>query len=346
MVDEVKQKRKTAPRRAVEVISRVKCEIRKQIRQDMDERLKRRRFAEDTRAKYLAEHVKQLKAEYGVHKEHTNVFDPTATVGLGLLDEMSLVEMQERLVKNQHRCEELLTHKRSDMNAAREATKNRLAKRAANIKEIRETAAEKNLRARHNRQRRHLQLDEAFECTQNSLLLEAVDNLNCKHVALTDNLKKLREEQHTRNNQISCGDGAQGMKKTHNELLKGAERIAKIKQCCSLELIAQHEAIKIKEERQNLLVRSSYEAEQRRSHAQTEDRLRQATLEMVQLQKVDAAHKKKTYTSQKKRHKEKISSITDPYTERINSISVIRARRHTSRESPGIDSGALTLFKI
>ena len=52
----------------------------------METRLKHRQDENDARAKALAEHVKRLKAEQSVHRDHTNFFDPTDTVGLGLLD--------------------------------------------------------------------------------------------------------------------------------------------------------------------------------------------------------------------------------------------------------------------
>ena len=40
--------------------------------------------------------IRQLRTHI-VHKPEVKVFDPTTSAGLGLLDEMSLVEMEERL---------------------------------------------------------------------------------------------------------------------------------------------------------------------------------------------------------------------------------------------------------
>ena len=47
--------------------------------------------------------MRQLKALSEVPRKHVKVFDPTESVGLGLLDEMSLVEMKERLSINKVR---------------------------------------------------------------------------------------------------------------------------------------------------------------------------------------------------------------------------------------------------
>ena len=96
LVGQVKGERESAPRRAVECVLSKKKEIREGVQYDVETRLKLRQDEAEARARALAEHVKRLKAEHSVHQVHRKIFDPTDTVGLGLLDEMSLVEIPTR----------------------------------------------------------------------------------------------------------------------------------------------------------------------------------------------------------------------------------------------------------
>ena len=62
--------------------------------------------------------IRQLRT-HTVHKPEVKVFDPTTSAGLGLLNEMSLVEMQERLTINKSREESEVTEKRQAIVANR-----------------------------------------------------------------------------------------------------------------------------------------------------------------------------------------------------------------------------------
>ena len=67
--------------------------------QDIKCRLHEQDLHDKKRTKMLTQRVKQLKAEHSVHSKNMNIFDPTDASGYGLLDEMSLVEMHQRLAK-------------------------------------------------------------------------------------------------------------------------------------------------------------------------------------------------------------------------------------------------------
>merc|ERR1719305_1768691 len=71
-----------------------------ELQQDIKCRLHEQDLHDKKRTKMLTQRAKQLKAEHSVHSKNMNIFDPTDASGYGLLDEMSLVEMHQRLAKN------------------------------------------------------------------------------------------------------------------------------------------------------------------------------------------------------------------------------------------------------
>ena len=334
LVGEVREKREIAPRAAIESILKKKNEIREGVQRDMAMRLKNRQGEDNTRALALTEHVKRLKAEHSVHRDHTNFFDPTDTIGFGLLDEMSLVEMQERLAKNRKRDEEHREEKRMGLVAARNAKRDRLAERVKTIKHVREAAAEKNQKTRLYQARRASDFQAAIKHEEERVLLALVEHLKEKRAAVHNYRECLQEEEErTKKDQLFAGAGEQlKEKKAHEELLKGAERMAKSNQRLSLETTSKYEATKSKERHQSLQNRMLKEATHRKVHARKEGLVKEAAQEMMGMQKEAIADKKKHYFDQKQIHKERMEIIADPYTRHVNELSVSRARRHAAHQ--------------
>jgi hypothetical protein len=99
IVRDVIQERETKPSEAVEkVIEQRKVESEK-LRFEL-EALRSQKQQEDALEEIIkADRIRQLKALNTVHRKHVVVFDPTETAKVGLLDEMSYMEMKERLEK-------------------------------------------------------------------------------------------------------------------------------------------------------------------------------------------------------------------------------------------------------
>ena len=68
----------------------------------------------------------------------TKGFDPTETAGYGLLDEMSIAELRERLEYNKMLREQEITAKREDNLKAKEDGVKKILDEAAKIQEARE----------------------------------------------------------------------------------------------------------------------------------------------------------------------------------------------------------------
>ena len=76
---------------------------RASVRAEIDELLVAKVAEEAREQEAMEDRVKQLKALHHVHRQDPKVFNPTESAGLGLLDEMSLVEMHERHAINKAR---------------------------------------------------------------------------------------------------------------------------------------------------------------------------------------------------------------------------------------------------
>lgn len=84
-----------------------------------------------------ADRIRQLRAENTVHRESIRVFDPTESSGLGFLDEMSYMEMKERLARLKLEQESQEINKRQDIEEQKRQRAEALEARAGNIQRVR-----------------------------------------------------------------------------------------------------------------------------------------------------------------------------------------------------------------
>ena len=326
VVEEIRQKQGITSRRALEAIFIEKCHIRDEIRQNIKKRSEQRQFAQAARARALADYVKKSKAEHGVHRDHLNVFDPTGMVGLGLLDEMSFVEMRQRLVRNKKRHKEQLEQKRLGLITEKHLRQCRLSECAKSTKKIREVATKKNLDDTFRQQQGVFTTIKANQEVKSNLLLRQV-------VDVSHNRNRLKKEGTSQKDRLMTGANKQFLEtKTKLELLRGAERVANRKQNSVLDFTAQHEINRLRGQHQKTIIYDNTEARKRMSLALAEKTVSEAALENMRMQKLEIGDKKQRYLTQNKTHKRIMETMINPYTEKVNTLSVIRARRHATHK--------------
>jgi len=88
-----------------------------------------------------ADLIKQIRALELVPRKRESRLDPTYTPQLGLLEEMSLAELRERLLIVEERRQEDEEHKRSKIKMGKQERDADLASRAQRLAEMRERAA-------------------------------------------------------------------------------------------------------------------------------------------------------------------------------------------------------------
>lgn len=141
---ELKRIRETAPREAE---SKVKDENARQ-REELNAFLaaeRERKAAQDALDQAQREElIRQIRALDRVHREHVVVFDPTETAQLGLLEEMSLAELKERL--QVRKSEQLAWEeaRREDILGDKQAKDAQLLDKVKNLSRLRSAAASAN----------------------------------------------------------------------------------------------------------------------------------------------------------------------------------------------------------
>lgn len=134
--------RDTKPRQAVEKTSVARIEETRKFKDEL-EILRQAKEAEDKIEEDIrADKIRQLRAINTVQKKYIKVFDPTQSSGLGLMNEMSYMEMKERLSANAIREEAVEMVKRAEIVESKEKKSKALEERALNIQRVRRLKAD------------------------------------------------------------------------------------------------------------------------------------------------------------------------------------------------------------
>ncbi|RHY40834.1 hypothetical protein DYB34_005477 [Aphanomyces astaci] len=135
---EIKLTREVAPREAEERVKSDNHRKREAVNA-MLETERARKAAQDAIDQAQREDlIRQIRALDRVHREHVAIFDPTESANLGLLDEMSLVELRERLQLRKVEEAELEAQRRELILQEKKEREADLKSRVSNISRIRQ----------------------------------------------------------------------------------------------------------------------------------------------------------------------------------------------------------------
>lgn len=129
--------RQRAPREAEAKVFEARVARRKQINEELE--AARLKFEEEQRIEQARKDdlIRQIRALERVPKQRVKLFDPTESSGVGLLEEMSLVELKERLELNKARYEEEEQERRRNILRRKREKEVDLRNRVKNISRIR-----------------------------------------------------------------------------------------------------------------------------------------------------------------------------------------------------------------
>ncbi|KAJ1460387.1 hypothetical protein M885DRAFT_477920 [Pelagophyceae sp. CCMP2097] len=331
VVKHVREVEKTLPAAAMERVTAENDKIRRALQADLGERLAFKKVEDEVRAAELAERVKKSKAER-VLATYVKIFDPADPHGLGLLDEMSLVEMQERLGRNRELDDLRRGQKRDEITFEKQQQREKLAARLLNIRAVRDAAAAEHGAAAHAKAARDVAQRAQAQQREDSMLTELVGDLAQKRARLAKRGAMLAAStQREAKDRAFAGQGDDAKKRRHTEeLLRAAERRAEALQTASLDDMATYEATKAKD--RALLERNAATAARARRAFLREQTAHVAEIaaETTAVAKDDIRRKKHMYTSEKAQHAAKMQTLADPYAQHMNHLSITRARQHAT----------------
>eukprot|EP00696_Hemimastix_kukwesjijk_P004229 gnl/Hemi2/15208_TR5130_c0_g12_i1.p1 gnl/Hemi2/15208_TR5130_c0_g12~~gnl/Hemi2/15208_TR5130_c0_g12_i1.p1 ORF type:complete len:794 (-),score=206.36 gnl/Hemi2/15208_TR5130_c0_g12_i1:73-2454(-) len=175
---------KEKPKRAKEEVTETK---RKRAQEIAEEKERLRKATEDERrreAEKRIDVIRQIRALEKVPVQRVNLFDPTTSSGLGLFDEMSLVELKERLAGLKQANAEACLEKRSQIIKEKQKKTDKISTILGNLSRIRKKASA--IGDKRREERKQAELDELGAADQHKLE---------SYVRLTEKLADRREQQ-------------------------------------------------------------------------------------------------------------------------------------------------------
>lgn len=334
LVKEVIQVREHAPKEAQYKMLEQRKERHGAIREDMKAKLAEREAEAKTEQEERLERAKQLKALREVRPTRVNVFDPTESIGVGLLDEMSLVELKERLAVNRVHEEERELQLRHDIILSRQKKELNLRKRIENVERVRAAAMSSNKDAREKQRTKEAAEEEAAQKARNAANMGALEVQEARRTAMLAERRSLQDEEARRlKEQAFGGHGAHAAEEKHfADLLKGIEREAVVRQGEAQRATQVYEKTKLDMSKAAQVDMRRRRVQNERADADAADELHRKQIALAQKQKEEISEKKALFLNQREKHrliKEKIISM-NPYAQAQTESS--RSKREVRRE--------------
>ncbi len=150
-VRDVIQDRSTKPQEAMTKVLEEKKQHSLELKEQL-ERLRLEKIEEKEKEESAkADRIRQLKALNTVHRKHVIVFDPTTTPKLGLLDEMSYMEMKERLHQQRLKEEQFVELRNEEINEEKRKRSEKLSSKYESILKNRELKKVSLTQIRHRK---------------------------------------------------------------------------------------------------------------------------------------------------------------------------------------------------
>ena len=207
-------------------------DVRDQVHTEISQALARRKDEDAAELRRKEELIRQIRELEKIPIVRTQGFDPTETAGFGLLNEMSIAELRERLEYEKIRREAETEQKREENLKAKEEKAEMLSGYAESIMKARDDLKSNKERERLEKQRQKEEEEAKRKEVRERGLLEAYDRISEK--------KRLRKEEEDRlaaelrkiklQREYLNADKSMMEKKAWKELEAGAERQARDKQ--------------------------------------------------------------------------------------------------------------------
>jgi len=236
-----KEQRKIAMRKREKVV-----QVRKEQKKLEEEKFEEQKVEQERRNDI----IRQIRALERVPKKNVKKFDPTESSGHGFLNEMSLLELKERLAIKESKKKKEEEEMRRRIRERKQDTEEKLQKRMQVICNARKVAAASNKVARMEKKSRDVERDRLEQELRDKAKLKLIDRLAAKRTRKIEEITSLQQEEAglKKKNQFLGAQKEVVEAKVHEEFLKGLERTAKDKQARSLQEAYKTEQINLQKE--------------------------------------------------------------------------------------------------
>ena len=313
-----------------------KKEIRDQIHQEISDALAKRKEEDLAELRKREELIRQIRELEKIPIVRTQGFDPTETAGHGILVEMSIAELRERLEYEKLRRQADADNKRSEIKSEKSKKSDMLTNQTEDIIKARNELKDKKEKERNDkRQKREAEEAKRKEAREKGLL-EAYDKISEKKRLKKEEEDRLAAELRKIKLQREYLNAGKSMmeKKAWRELEAGAERQARDKQNNKLlDQLAVNE-IKVKD-LQVMAVNNKNTVQDKIDYDKGyKDRLETRKMENEILHKEVLEYKTDKYEKQKDQEvtlKVKQQKM-NPFKEKINQESKANATKFKNRQ--------------
>lgn len=217
---------------AKEKVLQEKAEKSRKLRQELEAARRTKEKQDQVEEEQRADTIRQLRALDLVQKKPVTVFDPTQAAGVGVLDEMSYMEMKERLEYERKRAEEAEERRRFEILQSKHKRAEDLDIRTQTINRARQVKVEVNksrIQARKDAEKRDVELKEQVRAAAAVGLNQELQQKREKSRAVADALKA--EEQRIKRQQQYMGAAAGLVEEMRAEqMMMGLERETRLSQ--------------------------------------------------------------------------------------------------------------------
>lgn len=329
-VQGIMAERSTKPQQAVRRALEERIEAGRRIREQLEAARAAKEEQDRREEETKADTIRQLRALNTVHKEHIAVFDPTQTAGIGLLDEMSYMEMQVRQRQERERAEEQERQKREQIAEEKQKKAAQLDKRVDVIMRAREVKAQANQQARQRAKEAKEREEAALKEARAAAAAQLERELSAKREAHRAEQAALKAEQdRVRRQQQYLGAAMGQVEAVRDQQLQ----LARERQAVALEREARLRAeAQVQTQASDRLNKQVIErAERRAKLAAVQERDRQVAEEKkVSIEKIKGriVEKKSMFLSGQRQHEATKTVLVEhnPYAESISQESLCKAR--------------------
>ena len=335
VVAAVSQVRDTKPQEAKEKILKERVKIGKELREELEEKRIAKEIEDKEEEERRADLIRQLRAVNTVKKQHIVVFDPTETAGVGVMDEMSFMEMKERLQIEKTKATTIEQNKRQEILEEKEKKAAELEKKAQNLMRARQVKAAANKSAIQRKKNQEKKLAAEKEAARETAAALLDGELERKREKKAQEVAELKAEADRVKRQQQYMGVAMGRvdEERAEQILLGQERQARDRQARIKEEAVKAEKAKVTD-RQN-----REEAKRKEIAAKNIDDMKMSEIALferraaVEKLKLEYQEKKAMVRLGKTQHEVTKKKVVDsnPYASRINDESLAKSRAHAAK---------------